>query len=144
MFVVGNVDPERSLMKTYKYVINGNPIPLARPRFGKNNVYDSQKSEKEGVAWYVRFLRKDEHILKGPLQMEIRFFLKKPMKKMKKIWHDTKPDLSNLIKFYEDVCIGILYEDDKQISKIIASKVYDDEPRTEIILTVLGESDYAL
>lgn len=125
-------------MKHYKYVIHGPPIPLARPRFGKNNVvYDSQKIQKQTVAFYIKLLHKNNEPLEGSLHMDIKFFIKNP-RRNKKVWHDVKPDLSNLIKFYEDACIGILYNDDKQISEIIASKIYDENPRTEITLIQLG------
>ena len=45
--------------------------------------------------------------------------------------HTAKPDLSNMIKFIEDVCKGIVYNDDEQIVQITAYKRYDLEPRTE-------------
>ena len=49
------------------------------------------------------------------------------------------PDLSNLIKLLEDAIVDtkVVLTDDRIISKIIAKKVYDDNPRTEFILREL-------
>jgi hypothetical protein len=49
--------------------------------------------------------------------------------------HDVKPDLSNLIKFYEDCANGILFHDDKQIVELKSKKKYSLNPRT--VITVM-------
>jgi Holliday junction resolvase RusA-like endonuclease len=46
----------------------------------------------------------------------------------------SKPDIDNLLKFYNDVLTGLIWVDDKFISKISAIKVYGDKPRTEILI----------
>jgi Holliday junction resolvase RusA-like endonuclease len=51
--------------------------------------------------------------------------------------HIARPDLSNLIKFIEDIAIGILYGDDSIIAEIYARKCYDATPRTEFELIQL-------
>jgi Holliday junction resolvase RusA-like endonuclease len=56
-------------------------------------------------------------------------------RKKKNLFHISRPDLSNMIKFYEDVAQGILFSDDSKIAKITATKVYDEMPRVEIIIT---------
>ncbi len=50
-------------------------------------------------------------------------------------YHRNKPDISNLIKFYEDIGTGILYRDDCIIAYEVARKCYDDSPRTEFVIT---------
>jgi Holliday junction resolvase RusA-like endonuclease len=115
------------------YVIPGNPIPLARPRFANGHVYDCQSGEKRVVATNLRFMNNGE-LLEGPLEVSIKFFMPHKTKKPGS-WHSVRPDLDNMVKFYLDVAIGILYEDDKQIAKITAEKVYDTNSRTEITLT---------
>ncbi len=46
--------------------------------------------------------------------------------------HTKKPDLSNLVKFYEDAANEILFPDDKMIVSIKTDKHYSEKPRTEI------------
>jgi len=54
------------------------------------------------------------------------------------------PDLSNMIKFYEDVFNGVLYEDDKLIVKILASKIHSLEPKTIICIREFHDENYIL
>lgn len=117
-----------------KYTIPGQPVPLARPRFSNNHVWDCQQSEKRAGTTYLRFLHKGEP-LKGPLHVDLKFFM--CHKKKHKSWHCVRPDLDNLVKFVLDVANGVLYEDDKQVAKITAEKTYDIESRTEITITEL-------
>ena len=120
-----------------KYIIPGQPIPLARPRFYNGRVIDCQVGEKNAAATYLKFLHKGPIIpLEGPLHITINFFMKKP-KKGNKHFHSSRPDLDNLIKFILDVCNDVLYKDDAQIAQICSEKIYDDEPRTEIIIEEL-------
>ena len=116
-----------------KYTIPHQPIPLARPRFSQGHVWDCQQSEKSWASAYIRFLHKGE-LLTGPLHVDIKFYMKH---KTKQGWHAVRPDLDNMVKFYLDVSIGTIYEDDKQVVKITAEKVYDKEPRTEITIEEL-------
>ena len=46
--------------------------------------------------------------------------------------------MDNYLKFYCDVLNEIAYDDDKQITKIIAEKVYSSQPRVEITLEPIG------
>lgn len=121
------------------YVIPGTPIPLARPRFNGKVVWDCQKAVKDNISLYLRFQQKDKSLLEGPLHLSITFYMPIPKKFTRKMWHINRPDLDNMVKFYVDVAIGILYEDDKQIAKITACKVYDINARTEFSLTKLEE-----
>lgn len=122
---------------TYIYHIPGDPIPLARPRLSKNGIWDSQKHIKTDIGFYMNFLHKNKPLLKGPLHVNLEFFLKMPKKKKDSLWHMSRPDLDNMIKFYLDVAIGILYEDDRQISKITAQKIYDENTCTVITIHTL-------
>ncbi len=120
----------------YIYIIPGNPIPLARPRLSKNGVWDSQKHIKFDIGVYLKFLHKNNPLFVGPLHLIITFFMNPP-KKNKNIWHITRPDLDNMVKFYMDVANGILYEDDSMVARITATKMYHAESRTEIIIEKL-------
>jgi Holliday junction resolvase RusA-like endonuclease len=112
-----------------RYILDGQPIPLQRPRFSNGHVWDCQSKEKLMVSTYLKYLHKNRPLLIGPLELHISFFLKH---KVKSCWHFNRPDLDNLIKFYMDCANGVLYEDDKQVVKIIATKVYAQSPHTEI------------
>lgn len=126
-----------------KYVIEGIPIPLARPRLFKDRVYDSQKVDKDGYKMFLKLSHAHSKLpeLEGAISFEANFYMPIPKswsEKKKQMMigkhHISKPDWSNLLKFVEDCCTGILFKDDALIAKVCGVKVYDLMPRTEIIL----------
>lgn len=152
-----------------KLTIPGNPIPKMRPRFARQGnfvkTYDVQGKEIKYVQnCVIRQIRElinhpDKKISLEASEMahssifvvEMRFYMPIPRHcKNKalneKLWnfefHNHKPDVSNLIKFYEDCLNGILFHDDSQIVEIRARKLYSDNPRTEIIIMPKKEMSY--
>ena len=121
--------------------IPGKPIPLKRPRLGLGKIYDSQADIKKRTYWEIRN-QTDTIPTSEPVNLSISFFMQIPrsLSNKKKTQldgkpHSSRPDLDNLIKFYLDVCNGLLYDDDSQIYNISSSKVYSSHPRTEITIT---------
>lgn len=134
-------------------VIPGDPIPKLRPRFRKNGfTFDSQVQQKDACKWEIKHLLQHHYPtvsfpLKGPIDCEIYFFFKPTESWTKGVhnlisWHlydhTNKPDLDNLIKFYLDCMTEIIYQDDRQIGRILTQKYYDKAPRTEI--RIMGRS----
>ena len=130
------------------FIIPGDPTPLARPRFYKKKIYDSQKNIKLIAGLHVQQQQNDDPLLEGALHLDITFFMKAPesisAKRRALLFataHIFKPDLSNMIKFYEDICSNVVYHDDCIIAKISARKIYDEIPRTEFTLRVINEKE---
>ena len=128
-------DEVKKIYDTIKvYTVLGDPLPLARARFGQGHVYDSQKNHKLviGITLQSQY---DDPPLTGPLHVEITFFMHIP-RTQKKIFpgfnHSKKPDIDNLLKLYLDVCKNIFYLDDNQVASLYAKKIYGKEPKTEI------------
>ena len=121
-----------------KYIITGNPIPLQRPRFSpiSKRVYDSQKDIRHLHACELRLQYGTTLPIHHPLHVDLTFYMPIPQSKRKKIppAHITRPDLDNLIKWILDIATGIIYDDDALICSISAKKIYDTNPRTEIII----------
>lgn len=138
-------DTTSTLSPIFLYKLVGKPVPLQRPRFSQQHVYDPQKEEKEDAQLQLKLQHKKKPLLEGPLELNITFFMAIPQALSKKKRaqfqlqpHHIKPDLSNLLKFVEDVAEGILYKDDKTISLISARKLYDTTPRTIFTLQEIG------
>lgn len=133
------------------FIIPGDPIPLARVRFNKqtNTIYDCQKSSKTRSMIYIQnqLDKKHEmHTNEKPLKLDITFFMPIPLSSTKKSregytnkYHRLRPDLSNMIKFIEDVCNDLIYKDDAMIAEINAVKLYSSNPRTEFTITILED-----
>ena len=122
------------------YVLNGDPVPLARGRFSDKTkrIYDSQKTLKllNGIA--LRSQHDDQPMYTGPLHLIVTFFIGIPKNSKRLYYHHTfKPDLDNLIKWICDISNSVLYHDDCTIAKITATKLYDTNARTEFYFEVL-------
>lgn len=122
--------------------LDGLPTALKRHRScilnGRVHTYDSQKELKETVLKCVLMqLPKDFKPFTVPVEMLVEFHMsipesisKKKKRLMKDTFHGKKPDLSNLIKFLEDVFNGVIYKDDSLIARVMASKIHSLEPKT--------------
>lgn len=126
--------------KFWKYVVGGNPTPLARARHGNKRCWDEQKSLKLVFGIHLRDQHEGSLFFEGPIHVDVSFFMPLPKSRTKKepdTPHHIKPDLSNLVKFVEDVGSGILYKDDSIIASMNARKQYSENPRTEITIVQL-------
>ena len=125
-----------------KYILSGDPVPLARARHGKGQTYNAQAPIQNRCKLDLMKQHNKQPLLKGPLHLEIHFYMP-----MRSSWaqvkkerlagtpHIFKPDWSNLLKFVEDCGTGVIYQDDCLIYSVTGTKVYDWYPRTEFYLT---------
>lgn len=125
------------------YTLVGNPIPLKRPRFAfkTKHVYDSQLNEKNEARLQLSLQHKRQPLYEGAIWLDVVFFMQIPTSYSKKKKeslvgepHVGTPDLSNLVKWLEDCCAKILFDDDKTINEITAKKIYGEVARTEFII----------
>lgn len=127
------------------YVLDGDPIPLARVRFSKGRCWDSQKQVKlvSEITLEAQHGRRPAYT--GALEMEVTFFCPIPPTRMKKNKpgdpHAVKPDLDNLLKYICDVAQNVLFENDSRVYKISCKKIYSNHPRTEFIIKTLENDE---
>jgi len=122
------------------YIVDGDPIPLKRPRLSTGVVFDSQKKQKLITGISLSNQHNDQPLFDGPLSVDIVFYMKTPIKKYKDLigkYHTNRTDLDNLVKYILDAANTILYADDALIAEINAKKVYDARPRTEFFIKKL-------
>jgi Holliday junction resolvase RusA-like endonuclease len=138
-----NVRPWLNLGEAAHYTISGTPISLKRPRFGLGKVYDSQKREKFGVQMELKSQHDYISPFKGPLQLDVTFFMPLPQRQAKKkhqescLPHFIRPDIDNLLKWLLDNLNSVIIKDDAQICTVKAQKVYSKIARTELSITRL-------
>lgn len=130
-------------MKTY--ILYGKPIPLQRPRVTSFGTYDPQKKEK-GEARALIYNQRGTTVpaTNVPIQLVVTFFMPIPKSTPKKInlkgkFHYKRPDIDNLIKYILDVIQPILITDDSLVATIIADKIYDENPRTQFIISEIED-----
>lgn len=127
--------------KQMSYSIIGDPIPLQRPRFGHRRVYDGQREVKISIINVLENQHGDLPLFQGPLELEITFYFAIPKSarkhNLKHAPHYYKPDLSNLVKFIEDIANDVIFADDALIARLSAKKVYDEAGHTEFTVREL-------
>ena len=132
------------------FTIVGTPLALKRHRVARNGrMYDPSSRDKKQI-WLQIAKYKPKQPLKGNIYLKVIFYmpykkymyrtgkykhiLKDDYKDMK--YHSYKPDVSNLVKLYEDIIAGAdrIICDDSQICMLQAEKIYSINPRTEVVI----------
>lgn len=131
-----------------EFVIPGDPVPQGRPRAssrgGFTRMYDPPASReyKKLVMVYASKNRPDK-LFEGYVEVEMHIYkrtLKSFSKKKKidaenkKIRPKTKPDADNYAKGILDAMKGIIWQDDGQVTDLIARKYYSERPRVEVLI----------
>ena len=128
----------------YSFSIPGDPIPKMTHRHGKGRTWNPQKQMMVNYQLLILNQHKNRPWLIGPLHLEAVFYIEPAksfsQKKKEQLYGkyvDIKPDNSNLCKYIEDLCNGILYKDDCIIASSSYKKIYAKTPRTEFSLVKL-------
>ncbi len=136
-----------------RLVIPGDPIPKARHRscirHGHVATYDAQHREKTHMRMLMVSLTKDHELEQCAYRASFEFHFLPPKSasvalKNLMLWgyshhHISKPDTSNLCKFYEDCGNGILWPDDRMIIDQNITKRYSNIPCTIINIETIKE-----
>jgi len=127
--------------RTIKFALYGKPIPQKRHRHNQNKAYNPLAVEKKNHQFLLRQYTKTipslaQSLLCGPISVDITFFMRLPetksCRKTKGLYHTSRPDIDNLIKFILDVMSDVIYADDAYVYKINATKKYSHKERTEV------------
>ena len=139
--VVDITDHDVVVDTTYKLDVVGVPMAQARPRRGRNGSFYNPKNKDMAC-----FKAEIEDGVKGlvfnadqPVAVDMKFFMRRPNDHFKSkdrsntlktnlpFAHTAKPDVDNLIKFMLVAMNKIVYEDDKQVVKLVVYKLCDNE-----------------
>ena len=133
-------------MVAVEYEIPGKPIPLKRHRNIGKVCYDPQKKEKNLIRAYARMFLSPVLSPSVALKLTLEYHMPIPKSYSKAEAtkalngpHSKKPDLSNLIKFTEDVFNEMIWKDDSLIAEIHATKFYSHEPKTVFKIEVVSK-----
>lgn len=133
----------------------GKPIAKQRPRFFKRGgivkTYDAQHKDKACISNLLKAAVGDIELDSEKAYMaRVVFFMPIPLSETKSnrnalAWglksHVKKPDLSNMLKFYEDCANSIIYHDDSQLVTISMHKRYSVHPRVIVDIEEIPEMD---
>lgn len=111
------------MSETIFLTIPGVPVPKGRPRFGRGRTYTPAKTA--AYEELVRLTavdsrnRQDWRKLTGPVKCTLRFYGANPT-----------ADIDNLVKAVFDGLNGVAWEDDRQVSELVASRIETGKPET--------------
>ena len=127
-----------------KFTVEGVPIPQGsmKAMLHKHSHFPIMISDNAKLRGWRKTvaqlagleMRKRDYIQIGknvPVRLILDFYFDKP-KSVKMIDKVTKPDLDKLIRSCGDSMTGIVYEDDSQVTEIVARKLYGSPARVEI------------
>ena len=130
---------------TVVFIVPGNPIGKARPRFNSytRRTYTLQSTQdyEELVRWIYK-AKYGNKMLTGEISVEITAFYKIPkswskIRKEQAIYDQlkptVKPDCDNIVKIILDAINGIAYKDDAAVTDLEFHKKYTlSDPRVEV------------
>lgn len=122
-------------------MIDGLPTPWTPSRITRTrHAFNPKYREKEYAQWQIK-AQWNQSAISAPVAVEITFHLPIPSgtSKIRKtqmlngvLKHIKRPDVDNLSKFAIDCIKGIVIEDDNQVYRLSAEKVYGLAPKTVI------------
>ena len=169
-------DTQSEEPKLFHWAVGGNPLPLRRHRTSRGFMYNPSASAQlsfqniteqimsnltVGTRKVVNETLQPLFSANQPLVLTLVFRMKRPNKHFVSSKPGpgrlrenapspvaiTRTDVDNLAKFVMDSMNGILYEDDRQIASLHATKIYDSEGYcqgcTEVCCRIIEEDDLA-
>jgi Holliday junction resolvase RusA-like endonuclease len=134
-----------------KFTIPGEPKGKGRPKFLRQGNFVRTYSPETTVNYEnwvkICFQEAEQEMLTGQLKAEIECFYGIPKSYSKKKKEDAlkgylrptkKPDIDNITKIILDALNGMAYPDDKNIVSCLVDKWFDETPRVEVMLYVVG------
>jgi Holliday junction resolvase RusA-like endonuclease len=133
-----------------QFTVFGCPVGKGRPKFSTFNGHATAYTPAKTVNYenlvklsYQQQCNNKLYEKDVPLKAEIAAYFPIPKSTSKKkrqmmlegkIRHTKKCDADNLAKSILDALNGIAFYDDSQVCELSVSKLYSDEPRTEITI----------
>ena len=134
------------------FVVPGEPVPKARPRFtmqgGKARTYTPTSSAAYettiGLLAHAAMCAQGiAEPLAGALHVQVQAFFPVPKTWSKKrkaaaSWHASRHDLDNIVKSALDGLNRVAFTDDGQVASVYATKAYSATPRLEVAVYEIG------
>ena len=125
-------------MRHKVYSIPVPPIAWQKVVRSGSRSYDNQARDKVSFGLYLAQQHNEEPLFTNPIHMHITFYMpipKQAKEKPKYKHHSTSPYIDSLLKFFLEAIQDIIVVDDRVICSLTVKKMYDKEPRTEIVIT---------
>lgn len=124
-------------MRSRSYRINIEPIAWRRPSHKESREYNDTVS----FGLHLSKQHNEEPLFMDPVHLDVTFFVPqaRTLKDRHKSNHPiTTPYIDNLYHFLLYALKDVVIIDERVICSLSMKKVYDKEPRTEIVITEMG------
>jgi Holliday junction resolvase RusA-like endonuclease len=94
--------------------------------------------DKVSFGLYLSQQHNEEPFFSKPIHIEATFYMpisKSVHERVQNFYHTTVPYLDNLWRFLVEALKGVTIADERVICSFSVKKVYDKEPRTELVIT---------
>lgn len=148
---------EGHVLKEVRIVVPGKPMGKQRPKFSTQGKFVKARTPQETVSYenLVKILYRESYDgmffeQDEPLELIVNAYFLPPANISKKklaLMYDNKirptkkPDFDNIAKIIGDALNAVAYPDDKQVVEASIHKFYDTEPRVEITVRSILESE---
>lgn len=127
-----------------EYTVPGPAVPKARPRFDMRSkvTYTDERTKiyERTVGMFARVAMRGMLPVTGEVAVNIAVELLRP-KGQKNVCHSRKcvgkADVDNYAKAILDGMNGIVYDDDRQVSKLCVEKLYGEQDLVKVRVTVI-------
>ncbi len=127
-------------MRSKEYCIDMVPIAWQRTVRNGNKTYNNQRRSEVSFGLYLSQQHNDEPLFeKNPIQVDVTFYM--PFPKICKdedknyLYNVNPPYLESLYEFLLDAMKDVVIKNSHIICSLSVKKVYDEEPRTEMVIT---------
>lgn len=121
-----------------KIIIEGDPIPAARPRFSEHHAYQPKRNRdyRARVQAAAKLAMQGKRPLEGEVSVAVKIYRR--FKSASRAFGD----IDNFLKALFDAMNQIVFEDDAQICRCLVEKIKDAaNPRAEIIVSEVSQND---
>lgn len=110
-----------------RFTVEGKVLGKPRPRVNRNGMVWTPSKFKEYERKIAKaYVESGGDKLEGPVSVKVRTFRALPKSRPKKLDSEEdifKPDADNILKMVLDALNGVAFEDDRQVIRIICSKM---------------------
>lgn len=122
-------------MRSKTYCIRTAPVAWKRVVRSERRHYNSYNKDIVSFGLYLSQQHNEEPLFTNPIHLDITFYMPITSKIIKSVYHSNPPYLDNMYKFLFHCMKDVVFADERIICSLSIKKVYDREPRTELVIT---------
>lgn len=130
------------MSKIKEYTINLTPIAYKRPGLAGKTFYDRKAHERIQYDLSLKQQHGEDPVFEKPVQVKITFYMPRELliaKRKRVPWAIGYPYMFDLERYIVETInnTGCIWKTDRIVASMNLQKIYDDNPRTHIVISEL-------